>query len=160
MSTTQNPGSPPATNPLTERVTLVSVGEPKATESGNVFVEAYFKRGVLGKAVRRSFFGRPGDDGQVVWERATPEELKGLVGADVTGQVFVEAVDHEPKEITFPATGEVRTITTTSIVRFSDETREQTCRRYGLVVKVTPAAPMATPFAPPGFAVVATNGNG
>lgn len=158
MNTVPNSGG----NPAAEKVTLVSVGEIKTTETGKVYVEAYFKKGIFGRSIRRSFWGTLGEDGQIRWERATPEELQALVGQDLTGQVFIEALDVEPKEIVMKHTGEIRTVQSAVIVRMVDETVESAARFYGVTPRQqrVEVPPLSALTVPPGFHVVGGDGKG
>ena len=141
------------------RVTLVSVGEVKTAENGNLYVKARFKRGAFGKPVSRTFWASSDDEGGTTWKRATPKELKSFVGHDLSGQIFVEPVDIEPKDITIRSTGEVKTITSTVVVRFGDETLQHACRRYGVTLKEeSESEEESSPALPAGLQVVATNG--
>lgn len=151
----------PTPNPAPERVTLASVGPVEQTPTGRLLVPAYFKRGTFGRPVRRAFWGTvdPATQ-QASWERVTPEELQALVGRDLTGQVSVEPLDIEPKEITSSTTGEVTTIHSLTVVRMADETVEQAARLYGVVprkprLEVEPSGVLQ---APPGFHVVGGDG--
>ena len=143
--------SPPPPNP-SERVVLTAVGDVEET-ADSVFFAAHFKAGLFGKPVRRSFWGKPQPDGSALWERASPDDLRPMVGSEVTGHVFVEPVDHAPKEVVLKATGEVVTLTTTMTVRFSDESPAQVRRRYGLPPEEEPV-----PVVPPGFHLVGGDG--
>ena len=152
-SNTQGPSS------ALTRVTLTSVTEPEPN-NGNLFFKPRFKRGPFGKPATRTFWGRPDDAGNVVWERASPEELVAIVGQDLTGTVEVVPVDHEPKTFTVESTGEIREYSTTAVVVFSDESLEQVCRRYGITPRAaTPATAATPPPAPAGFVMVPTNGH-
>ena len=158
--TTPTPGGHPAPRPPshTERVTLVSVGEPQTTQTGRAFVACYFKRGVFGKPVRRSFWAAPDDDGTLVWERASPDELRAMVGHDLTGTVEVLPLDIEPKEITNLDTGEVTTIHSLSVVRLADETVDRCAGVYGVTPRQSRAEVL--PLVPAGFHVVGGDGQG
>lgn len=149
----------PDAHPTAERVTLTEIHEPEETDTGSVYFAAYFRQGLFGKAVRRSFWGKKADDGSINWERSSPEDLKPLVGSEVTGHVFIEGIDHAPKEVVIKATGESVTVTSTRIVRFSDETMAQARKRYGLSEAAEAhLSPLGVPSAPPGFALVGGDG--
>lgn len=151
----------PTPNPVTERVTIASVGQIEQTPTGKLLVPAYFKLGVFGRPVRRAFWGNvdPATQ-QVSWERVSPEELQALVGHDLTGQVHVEAIDIEEKTFTSTKTGEVTTLTSLTLVRMADETVEQAARLYGVVPRKPrlEVAPSGVLTAPPGFHVVGGDG--
>ena len=112
------------------RVTLVSVSDAVVTDSG-LFFRARFKAGVFGKPVGRTFWAKASDDGATVWDRVSPDDLRQLVGADMTGEVSIAAVEIEPEEFVNDKTGEVHTVSSRSVVRFSDETLDQATRRSG-----------------------------
>ena len=137
-------------------VVLDRITEVQRTKSGKHYFAAYFKAGLFGRSVRRSFFGLTAEDGSVNWERASPEALMPLVGQDLSAQVSIEAADVEPKEITIKATGEVIEITSMSVVRLEDETLESALRVYGH--RLRESKPEVQPIAPPGFHVVAGDG--
>lgn len=145
-----------------ERVTLVDVSDILFADNGNPYFVATFKRGLLGKPVTRTFWGRPsGDD--VRWERVSPDDLAVMKGRDLSGEVFIEAVEIEPEEFVVPETGETKILTSRTIIRFMDETREQACRRCGSVLRQSrlesPGDALNALTAFPGaFSVVPTNG--
>ena len=159
MSPSTPGNSPTGNRPLgdspLDRITLVSVSEVMRTTTGKPYFFARFKRGPLGRLVSRTLWGEVIAGGQIRWERASPEEVEGLSGQDLTGLVSVVAVDVEPKEITLPNTGEVRTITSMALVVFPDETVEQVARRYGVVLRAP--EPHERPAA---FPFVGANGQG
>lgn len=120
------------------RITLTQANEPVTTAKGVTYFRASFKRGPLGRTVSRTFYARAKPDGSLLWERATPDELRSLVGQDFTGDVFIEAFETEPHEITIGSTGEVLTMTSRTIVRFADETVEQAMSQYGIKPRKAP----------------------
>ena len=96
---------------------------PQATSSGTPYFAGYFKSGIFGRAVRRAFFGKVQDDGTTIWDRASPEDLASLIGQDLAGQVYVEPVAIEPISYDDKKTGEVKTITSASVVRLGQTRR-------------------------------------
>lgn len=148
------------------KVTLVSVSEPKLSDTGIPYFIAAFKAGVIGKLVRRTMYGKTTGDGTTEWERASPEELSALKGHDLSGEVSIEAVEVEPQEFVVPMTGEVKIITSRSIVRFADETTEVAVRRSGSVLRQSATLPVSAPLVgafpglPAGMRIVSTNGHG
>lgn len=116
-------------------VLLASVSEPTVSEGGNPYFLAHFKRGLLGKPVARTLFGKANGEGHTEWERASPDDLRPLVGCDLSGEVAVETAEIEPEEFTVPSTGEVRVQTTRTVVRFLDESLDQAVRRAGSLPK-------------------------
>lgn len=127
------PNNPPAA-PSGPRVTVTTVSEVRESSNGNPYFVARFKAGVFGKPVARTFWGKQADNGTVRWDRVSPTELAPLVGHDVTGEVAVVPVEILPEQFTVEETGEVVTVTSRSIVRFSDETVERATRRCGSVL--------------------------
>ena len=125
----RHPQSPP--------VTLVHVGEVQSTDTGRSYFVTRFKRGIVGKAVSRTFWSKQSESGATIWERVSPEDLTPLIGHDLSAEVSIEAVDIEPEEFVSPTTGEVYEITSKAIVRFSDETVEQATRRCGSVLRAS-----------------------
>ena len=119
----------------TPRVVLDRITETAVTPSGAPYFAAYFKAGIFGRAVRRAFFGKVADDGTTTWDRAAPEDLASLVGQDLSGQVSIEPVAIEPVEYVSKQTGEVKAITSASIVRLVDETTEAAARIYGYTLR-------------------------
>lgn len=120
-----------------QKIMLVDVAEVEVASNGNPFFLARFKQGVLGKAVVRTFWGKHNEDGDLVWDRISPEELSQIKGRNLSGEISIEAVNIEPEEFTVPTTGEVRMFSSRAIVRFADETVEQAVRRYGSVLRDT-----------------------
>ena len=115
-----------------QKIMLVHVSDVEVASNGNPFFQARFKQGHLGKAVVRTFWGKHNEDGDLVWDRISPEDLSQLKGCNLSGEITIEAVD-----ITVPETGEVRMFSSRAIVRFADETVEQAVRRYGSVLRET-----------------------
>jgi hypothetical protein len=150
MSSNANPLSSPT------RVILDRITEVAKTDSGNAYFAAYFKAGLFGRSTRRAFFGTPQPDGSINWERVSPAELKPLVGQDLSGQVSVEPIDIEPREITLKTTGEILTMTTATIVKLADETIEAAARVYRYELRKQQAEVL--PIAPAGFHLVAGDG--
>ena len=124
------------------KVILTEVGEVQTSEqNGNPYFIARFKQGTFGKTVVRTLWGKEDDDGEIVWDRVSPDELAKLVGRDFSGEVFVEAAEIEPQDFVVHQTGEVVTYTSRSFVRFADETQEQALRRSGSQIKKTGLLP-------------------
>ena len=152
----RHPQSPP--------VTLVHVGEVQSTDTGRSYFVTRFKRGIVGKAVSRTFWSKQSESGATIWDRVSPEDLTPLIGHDLSAEVSIEAVDIEPEEFVSPTTGEVHEITSKAIVRFSDETVEQATRRCGSVLRASAEtsvnAGASLPHNPPSgaFHVVGLNG--
>jgi hypothetical protein len=121
-------------HPQSSPVTLVHIGEVQSTESGRSYFVARFKRGALGKAVSRTFWSKE-IEGEIVWDRISPDDLLPVVGHDLSAEVSIEAVEIEPEEFVSPTTGEMYEITSKAIVRFSDETLEQATRRCGSMLR-------------------------
>ena len=134
------------------RVVLDRITEVTVTSSGTPYFAAYFKSGVFGRAVRRAFFGKANDDGSTTWDRASPQDLASLVGHDLSGQVFVEPVAIEPIDYTDKKTGEMKSITSASVVRLADETLEAAARVYNYTLRVE------RPVIAAGFHVVGGDG--
>lgn len=164
MTPNTNSGGTPATRQpaLAERVTLVSVGEVQTTETGRAFVACHFKKGVFGRPIRRAFWGSPADDGTIQWERATPEELRSMVGQVLTGMVEVVPLDIEDKEFVNPNTGEISVLKNVTIVHLADETVERAAKVFGVVPRQpkVEVQPMPVMHAPAGFHVVGGDGQG
>ena len=119
----------------TPRVILERITEVTVTSSGTPYFAGYFKSGIFGKATRRAFFGKVQDDGTTTWDRASPEDLAALIGQDLAGQVSVEPVAIEPISYDDKKTGEVKTITSASVVRLADETTEAAARVYNYTLR-------------------------
>ena len=135
------------------RVVLDRITEVSTTNSGKRFFAAFFKAGLFGRPVRRAFFGTPSDDGSTTkWERVSPEDLMPLVGQDFAGQISVEAVAVEPVEFADKTTGEVRTVTSISVVKLADETTEAATKIYGHTLRST------RPIVAAGFHIVGGDG--
>lgn len=115
-------------------VTLVHVGEEETTGDGRLYFTARFKRGLFGKPVTRTFFSRK-EDGEIVWERASPDDLRPLIGHDLSGEISIEPAEIEPEEFISSTTGEVHAVTSKAFVRFADETLEQAVRRSGSTLR-------------------------
>ena len=113
------------------RTVLVSVSEASVSTGGKVYFSASFKTGLFGKPVKRTFWSDTTGDDTPTWDRASPDDLRPLVGRDLTGEVEVIAVPIETEHFTNEATGEIYEVTSRSIVRFMDETPEQATRRSG-----------------------------
>jgi hypothetical protein len=128
---------PPPTPVLTppERVTLVSVSEPRVNNKGKTAVAGYFRKGLFGKVVRRTFWAKDNDDGTLDWERASPAKLQALVGHDLTGTVEILPLDIEPMEIEDSETGDPLTAVGVTVVKFSDESLESCARAYGVTLR-------------------------
>ena|SRR5690606_23012341 len=158
MNTTPNSGG----NPAAEKVTLISVGEVQTTETGRAFVACHFKKGVFGRPIRRAFWGKPGDDGTIQWERATPEELRSMVGHDLTGMVEIVPLDIEDKEFVNPNTGEISVLQNVTVVQLADETVERAAKVFGVVPRQPKVEVQTTPMMhpPAGFHVVGGDGRG
>src|SRR5690606_14039203 len=110
-----------------ERVLLVSVSDVETADNGRPYFTAAFKRGLLGKAVSRTFWGKLVGEG-IAWERVSPDDLEAARGHDLSAEISIEAVDIEPEEFVVPQTGEVRLVSSRTIIRFADETVEQAVR--------------------------------
>ena len=144
------------------RVTLTAVSETRVSEGGKPYFVARFKSGVLGKPVARTFWAAQADDGTATWPRIAPDDLRLLVGADLTGEVEIVAVDIEPEEFVNDRTGEVHEVSSRSVVRFADETVERATRRSGSRLRqptATPPAPVPQ-AAPPPAQALAVHGDG
>ena len=128
-----------------QKIMLVHVSETEVASNGNPFFQARFKQGHLGKALVRTFWGKHNEDGDLVWDRISPEELSRLKGRDLSGEITIDAVDIEPEEFV-TETGEVRIFSSRAIVRFADETLEQAVRRYGSVLRDTESHREAEPM--------------
>lgn len=129
------------------RVTLVSVSDPRVSEGKKVYFAAHFKAGLLGKPVGRTFWSDTADDGTPTWERASPDDLRAMIGADLTGEVEVVAVEIESEEFVNERTGEVHVVSSRSVVRFADESVEQATRRSGSQVRKATVLPAAQALA-------------
>lgn len=121
-------GGPPA------RVTLAHVSDIIPASDNRAYFVARFKLGLFGKPVTRTFWGRAEGD-TFRWDRVSPNDLRPLVGSDMTGEVSIAPVEIESEQFTAEVTGEIITVTSRAVVVLADETLDQATRRSGSVMR-------------------------
>lgn len=139
----------------TPKVVLDRVTDAQTSPSGKTYFAAYFRLGLFGRSIRRAFFATKADDGDLSWDRASPDALKPLIGQDLSSEVEVHAIEIEPVTYTTQE-GEIREATSGRVVKFGDETLAAAARTYGFTLREATAE--VVPLVPPGFHVVSGDG--